>query len=1064
MNYVKIMKDLLNMNADDTYEDKMFCWGSTIHGELGLGGIEEEQILVPRKLPWADSENVMFAACGETHSLLVTVAGKVYSCGNNDFGQLGHEQSRKRPQLVAGLDAYVIKSAACGAVHSMAINEWGQIFSWGSDLYGQLGHGKVADIQSTPKIIRALATLNVVQIKCGLRHSLALTNSGELYTWGANDYGQLGIGRTSAFEKEPQLIKSLAGIPMAFIACGGNHSFAVSRSGAVFGWGRNSFGQLGINDEIDKAYPVQLKTLRNIKVRHICCGEDFSVFLTLDGGVFTCGGNQFGQLGHGGTSNEILPRKVVELMGSTITQVCSGRRHTLALVPSRGRIYSFGVGGAGQLGTRQNQNYATPQLVLGPWVNPSNMSVVKSSEAFIVRSIFAGGDHCFVTVTHPKSGIAPNDYRMFEPHTQILNITFDKLKQCENLSVEATVDQDLLSYLEITFRSLACINASFMLANEEHYCCTSKRHGVNLKAAEDGFAIIARLENNSVKDLIWNCISGDLLDTLVPSPPDVEALRVYLILPLYHEFINPKHHNVLHRRFAQSLLSLTPQAKRVVGLWWSSTSNDYFERLVEIFKGVVLYILRHQNIPKNRTINYDTSLQAVLNVLACLNKLNHSLDGLKVPYTIFHLPEIADFVDVRVDYLNWLADTHNQNLYLCNYPFLFDAQAKTQLLQTDQSLQMQSAMNEAATRAFTTMLFAPQYMGNITQFLILNVSRENIVTDTLHELAKYDSHDLKKPLKVKFHDEEALDAGGVRKEFFMLLLREILDPKYGMFKQYEESRQIWFSEDSFEDDVMYHLIGVLCGLAIYNFTIIDLPFPLALYKKILQEPVGLADLKALSPTLGNSLQSILDYEESDLADVFNLNFEISRDVYGEMRTVELKPGGEQIPLTLENKKEFVDLYVDFVLNKSCHQHFTHFYQGFMKVCGGRVLQLFHSHELMSVVVGNEDYDWDALEENAQYKDGYTASDQPIKWFWEVLRELSLEEKKKFLLFLTGCDRIPIQGMKAIKIVIQPTADDRFLPVAHTCFNLLDLPRYQTKERLRYKLLQAIQQTEGFSLV
>lgn len=83
----------------------------------------------------------------------------------------------------------------------------------------------------------------------------------------------------------------------------------------------------------------------------------------------------------------------------------------------------------------------------------------------------------------------------------------------------------------------------------------------------------------------------------------------------------------------------------------------------------------------------------------------------------------------------------------------------------------------------------------------------------------------------------------------MLLLREILDPKYGMFKQYEETRIIWFSEDSLEDENMYFLIGILCGLVIYNFIIIDLPFPLALYKKLLHEPVGLIDMKDMSPVL-----------------------------------------------------------------------------------------------------------------------------------------------------------------------------------------------------------------------
>lgn len=88
----------------------------------------------------------------------------------------------------------------------------------------------------------------------------------------------------------------------------------------------------------------------------------------------------------------------------------------------------------------------------------------------------------------------------------------------------------------------------------------------------------------------------------------------------------------------------------------------------------------------------------------------------------------------------------------------------------------------------------------------------------------------------------------------------------------------------------------------------------------------------------------------------------------------------------------------------------------------------------------------------------------IRLFWEVFHELPLSEKQKFLLFLTGSDRIPIQGMKAIVLYFQPTNNEQSLPVAHTCFNLLDLPRYQTRERLKFKLLQAIQQTLGFSLV
>lgn len=280
---------------------------------------------------------------------------------------------------------------------------------------------------------------------------------------------------------------------------------------------------------------------------------------------------------------------------------------------------------------------------------------------------------------------------------------------------------------------------------------------------------------------------------------------------------------------------------------------------------------------------------------------------------------------------------------------------------------MHQAMQSAANQGILLMLGGATTANALSQFVVLNVTRENIVEDTIRELSQYGASDLKKPLKVKFCGEEAEDAGGVRKEFFMLLLREILDPKYGMFKTDNDSRQVWFSEDSFEGEHMYGLIGILLGLAIYNFTIIYLPFPLALYKKILKEPVDLSDLKVLSPVLGNSLQQLLDYKGDDLRDVFNLTFEISREAFGETRTVTLKPDGEATYVTQVNKQEFVDLYVDYVLNKAVEQQFTGFCHGFNRVCGGRVLELFKAHELMEVVIGNEDYDWDAFESEAEYK-------------------------------------------------------------------------------------------------
>lgn len=96
-------------------------------------------------------------------------------------------------------------------------------------------------------------------------------------------------------------------------------------------------------------------------------------------------------------------------------------------------------------------------------------------------------------------------------------------------------------------------------------------------------------------------------------------------------------------------------------------------------------------------------------------------------------------------------------------------------------------------------------------------------------------------------------------------------------------------------------IGLLCGLAIYNFIIINLPFPLALYKKLLGEAVSLRDLFEMTPTVASSLEKLLQYTEDDIVDVFGLTFEVSREVFGEVKVTELKPGGSELPVNQENK-------------------------------------------------------------------------------------------------------------------------------------------------------------------
>jgi E3 ubiquitin-protein ligase HERC4 len=138
---------------------------------------------------------------------------------------------------------------------------------------------------------------------------------------------------------------------------------------------------------------------------------------------------------------------------------------------------------------------------------------------------------------------------------------------------------------------------------------------------------------------------------------------------------------------------------------------------------------------------------------------------------------------------------------------------------------------------------------------------------------------------------------------------------------------------------------------VHNLTIIDLPFPLALYKKLLKKgKIDLDDMKSLSPSIYRSLKSVLDYKEDDLETALCFTFTLDRDVFGERRQIELKPDGASIMVNQKNKQEFVDAYVNYVFNKSCEKQFDAFSAGFRRVINSKPLELFYPDELMSFVV------------------------------------------------------------------------------------------------------------------
>uniref|UniRef100_A0A8C5ACX0 HECT and RLD domain containing E3 ubiquitin protein ligase 3 n=1 Tax=Gadus morhua TaxID=8049 RepID=A0A8C5ACX0_GADMO len=927
----------------------MLCWGNAVSGQLGIGE-EQSPVCEPRDSQAFGGKGPQEVACGGEHSLFLLQDGRVFTCGSNSSGQLGHDKLGASPEPVQTLDTQKITGVSCGRDHSVALNAQGQVFSWGAGAGGQLGLGTAEEAVRIPRLIRKLCEHRISQIMCGNQHCIALSRDGQLFTWGQNTNGQLGLGKGEPSSLTPQPLKSLAGIPLAQISAGGDHSFALSLSGAVFGWGKNSAGQLGLNDEQDRAVPCHIKVLRSQKVVYISCGDEHTAALTKDGGLFTFGEGSRGQLGHDSVHNEPLPRRVLELMGSEVSQIACGRCHTLAYVPSSGMVYAFGCNMHGQLGTGTQQDARSP--------------------APLQRSLLIGrsnrtGDH---------------------------------------------VTRYLLSLLLL------------LLSDDGHFKTNPKAPGIDLGSVRSLFQTLGTPPYSGLLQQVTS-LESLLIPQLPSSPPDVEAMRIYLILSECPALQDTSNYISLSIPLAMAILRLDPNPSKVLDNWWCLLDDGVFARLVDTYKSIVVYLLTG-----GKTLLIPVFHESYITPGSSLRSSGRS-----------HV--LGSCILERVSWKVFLFSS----VTLCAYPFILNAQAKTTMLQTDAELQMQMAVSGANLQnVFMLITLEPLLARN--PFLVLHVRRDHLVSDALRELTIYSDVDLKKPLKVIFDGEEAVDAGGVTKEFFLLLLKELMDPVYGMFTHYPESNLLWFSDKCFVEHNWFHLIGIICGLAIYNSTVVDLHFPLVLYKKLLAVPPSLDDLKELSPTEGRSLQQLLDHDGDDVEEVFCLNFAVSET-------------------RLTHQKEFVEAYLCYVFSGSVSELYSAFSAGFLKVCGGNILSLFQPTELMAMVVGNDNYNWEEMEKNAVYKGEYSATHPTVRIFWEVFHDFPLEKKKQFLLFLTGSDRIPIHGMASLRIALQSTtAQQHYLPVAHTCYNLLDLPQYLTKDTLRRRLTQAIEQYEGFSLV
>ncbi|OIW29084.1 HECT-domain-containing protein [Coniochaeta ligniaria NRRL 30616] len=351
----------------------------------------------------------------------------------------------------------------------------------------------------------------------------------------------------------------------------------------------------------------------------------------------------------------------------------------------------------------------------------------------------------------------------------------------------------------------------------------------------------------------------------------------------------------------------------------------------------------------------------------------------------------------------------------------------------------------------------------------IKVRRSHIFEDSFAEISRQSATDLKKRLMIKFDGEDGLDYGGLSREFFFLLSHEMFNPFYCLFE--------YSAHDNYTLQINPHsginpehlnyfkFIGRVVGLAIFHRRFLDAFFIGALYKMILGKGVVLADMEGVDADFHRSLQWMLDNDIS--GGILEQTFSTEDERFGVITVEDLIPGGRDIDVTNENKKEYVDLMVKWRIEKRIAEQFQAFKEGFQELIPHDLINVFDERELELLIGGIAEIDVDDWKKHTDYR-GYTESDEVIQYFWQTVRSWDGEQKSRLLQFTTGTSRIPVNGFKDLqgsdgprRFTIEKAGEINNLPKAHTCFNRLDLPPYKSLEMLQQKLTIAVEETMGF---
>ncbi|KAK7896538.1 hypothetical protein WMY93_021863 [Mugilogobius chulae] len=352
----------------------------------------------------------------------------------------------------------------------------------------------------------------------------------------------------------------------------------------------------------------------------------------------------------------------------------------------------------------------------------------------------------------------------------------------------------------------------------------------------------------------------------------------------------------------------------------------------------------------------------------------------------------------------------------------------------------------------------------------MKLHRNNIFEESYRRIMSLKRPDvLKARLWIEFESEKGLDYGGVAREWFFLLSKEMFNPYYGLFEySATDNYTLQINPNSGlcnEDHLSYFkFIGRVAGMAVFHGKLLDGFFIRPFYKMMLGKQISLKDMESVDSEYYNSLKWILENDPTEL----DLRFCIDEDNFGQTYQVDLKPSGSDMVVTNENKKEYIDLVIQWRFVNRVQKQMNAFLEGFTELILIDLIKIFDENELELLMCGLGDVDVNDWRQHTVYKNGYCPNHPVIQWFWKVVLLMDAEKRIRLLQFVTGTSRVPMNGFAELYgsngpqlFTIEQWGTPDKLPRAHTCFNRLDLPAYDSFEDLREKLLMAVENAQGF---